>query len=78
MLSTTISTNFLSNKLNVKRINGKRHDYLKKDLALKQIDLKYHEDIVINGLGFVKTILEGKVEVYVNKDVEVFTSKSMI
>ena len=71
-------TLFLSNKLNVKRINGKRHNYLKKDLALKQIDLKYHEDIVINGLGFVKTILEGKVEVYVNKDVEVFTRKSMI
>ena len=70
-------TLFISNNLNVKRINGKRHSYLK-DLALKEINLKYHEDIVINGLGFIKTVLEGKVNVYVDKDVEVFTRKSMI
>lgn len=70
-------TVFVSNDIKVKRINGKRHDYLK-DLAIKKIDLKYHEDIVITGLGFIKTVLEGKVEVYVDKDAEVFTRKSMI
>lgn len=70
-------TVFVSNEIKVKRINGKRHDYLK-DLSRKEIDLKYHEDIVVNGLGFVKTIMEGKVYVYVNQDVSVFTRKSMI
>lgn len=70
-------TLFISNNLNVKRINGKRHDDLK-NLSLKEINLKYHEDIVIYGLGFIKTILEGKVNVYVDKDVSVFTRKSMI
>lgn len=70
-------TVFVSNDIKVKRINGKRHDYLK-DLSRKEIDLKYHEDIVINGLGFVKTILEGKVYVYIDKDVSVFTRKSLI
>ncbi len=70
-------TVFASNSLRVKRINGKRHDYLK-DLAQKEIDIKYHEDIVINGFGFIKTIIEGKVYVYVDKDVEVFTRRSII
>lgn len=70
-------TVFVSNNVNIKRINGKRHNDLQ-DLARKEINLKYHEDIVINGFGFIKTILEGKVYVYVDKDVEVFTRKSMI
>ena len=70
-------TAFVSNNVNIKRINGKRHNDLQ-ELSRKEINLKYHEDIVINGFGFVKTVLEGKVYVYVDKDVEVFTRKSMI
>lgn len=70
-------TVFVSNNINIKRINGKRHDYLK-ELSQKELDLKYGEDIVINGFGFIKTVLEGKVYVYVDKDVEVFTRKSLI
>ena len=70
-------TVFISNDIKIKRINGNKHGYLE-DLSRKEIDLKYHEDIVINGLGFIKTILEGKVYVYVNKDVSVFTRKSLI
>lgn len=70
-------TVFVSNDIKIKRINGKRHNDLN-ELSRKEIKLKYHEDIVINGLGFVKTMLEGRVYVYVNKDVSVFTRKSMI
>lgn len=70
-------TIFISNNINIKRINGKRHQNLK-ELSQKEINLKYHEDIVINGLGFIKTVLEGKTYIYVDKDVEVFTRKSMI
>ena len=70
-------TVFCSNDINIKRINGKRHDDLK-DLSLKEVNLKYHEDIVINGFGFIKTVLEGKVHVYVDKDVLVFTRKSLV
>lgn len=70
-------TVFASNNVNVKRINGKRHNTLQ-ELSRKEIDLKYHEDIVINGFGFIKTVLEGKTYIYVDKDVEVFTRKSMI
>lgn len=70
-------TVFMSNNLNIRRINGKRHNNLK-ELGVNEIELGYHEDIVINGLGFVKTILAGKVDVYVDKDVEVFKRKSLI
>ncbi len=70
-------TVFASNNINVKRINGNRHETLK-NLSRKEIILRYHEDIVIEGFGFIKTILEGKVYVYVDKDVSVFTRRSMI
>ena len=70
-------TVFVPNEVNVKRINGKRHNTLQY-LSRKELDLKYHEDIVISGLGFVKTVLEGKVYIYVDKDVSVFTRKSII
>lgn len=70
-------TVFASNNIKVKRINGKRHDTLK-DLSQKELNLKFYEDIVIDGFGFVKTMIEGKVYVYVNKDVSVFTRRSMI
>ena len=70
-------TVFVPNEISVKRINGKWHSNLQ-NLSRKELDLKYHEDIVISGLGFVKTILEGKVYIYVDKDVSVFTRKSII
>lgn len=70
-------TFFMSNNLNIRRINGKRHDDLK-NLGIRKMDLGYHEDIVITGLGFIKTIMEGKVTIYIDKDTEVFKRKSLI
>lgn len=70
-------TLYISNDLKVKRINGKRHDDLK-NLSLRELKLKYRTDIVINGLGFIKTIFESDVEIYIPKEVEVFTRSSMI
>lgn len=70
-------TVFASNDIDIKRINGKRHKTLT-DLSRKEMTLKYHEDIVINGLGFIKTVMEGKVYIYIDKDIEVYTRKNMI
>lgn len=70
-------TFFMSNNLNIKRINGIKHDNLK-DLGIRKIKLEYHEDIVIPGLGFIKTILPGDVTIYIDKDVEVFKRRSLI
>lgn len=69
-------TIFASNKLNIKRISYRKN--VLRDLHAKEINIKYHEDIVINGFGFIKTIVEGKVNIYAHKDVDVFTRKSLI
>ena len=70
-------TVFMPNDLKIKRVNGKRHDYLQ-DLSSRSLDVKFREDIVINGLGFVKIIFAGNVKIYANKDIEIFTRKSLI
>ena len=41
-------------------------------------DVKYDEDLVINGLGFVKIVNKGLIDVYIDKDVETFMRKSLI
>ncbi len=69
-------TVFVSNDLKVKRINSKRDDY--KDLSMTSYDVKYDSDIVINGLGFIKIVNKGKVDIYINKNVNTFMRKSLI
>ncbi len=49
-----------------------------KELSNKNVDVKYYEDLVINGLGFIKIVAECKVNVYINKDILVFTRKNLI
>ena len=49
-----------------------------KDLNKITYNVKYGEDLVINGLGFIKIVAACKIEIYCNKDVLVFTRKSMI
>lgn len=70
-------TVFVSNELKVSRINSKTNNNLK-ELDKSTYDIKYDTDIVINGLGFVKIMNKGKVNVYLDKDVEVYLRKSLI
>lgn len=70
-------TAFMSNDLNIRRVNGIRHNEMK-DLSKRELNIKFREDIVINGLGFIKIIHDGKVDVYCNKDIDIFTRKSLI
>lgn len=70
-------TVYASNSLKIRRMIASRHNDLK-DLSKTTIDLKYREDIVINGLGWVKVVANGKVDIYLNKDVSVYTRKSII
>lgn len=69
-------TLYIPNGIKIKKINS-RHDYLK-DLSYNEYELKFHEDLVIYGLGFIKIVLNGKIGVYINKDVEVFLRKNLI
>jgi len=70
-------TLYISNELKVKRINAKTNLRLK-DLAKESFTLKYYEDIVMNGLGFVKIVDKGQVDVYINQNVQVFVRNSLI
>ena len=71
-------TVFVSNDLNVKRyLNSSNRDDLK-DLNKTTYDIKYGEDLVINGLGFIKIVDKAKVDVYIDKNVSTFTRKSLI
>ena len=40
--------------------------------------MKYDEDLVINGLGCVKIVNKGIVDVYIDKDIDVYTRRSLI
>ncbi len=70
-------TLYLSNDLKVKRMNASKQTRLK-DLCKTTHEVKYGEDLVINGLGWVKIVERGVVEVYGDKDIETYTRKSII
>lgn len=70
-------TIYCSNSLKVKRYNRSRCMLLK-DLSKTTYDIGYHEDIVINGLGFIKIVDKCNVDIYLNKDVETFIRKNLI
>lgn len=71
-------TVFVSNDLNIKRLlNASNHDDLK-NLNKVTYQMKYDEDLVITGLGFVKIVDKGVIDVYIDKDVETYTRKSLI
>ena len=69
-------TLYIPNGIKVKRMNS-RHDYLK-ELAYREYELSVHEDLVIYGLGFIKIVLNGKIGIYLNKDIKTFTRRNLI
>ena len=70
----------------VKKISAKkeikpRTYQLRKNLKDKNkitYNVKYDEDLVISGLGFVKIVNKGVIDVYIDKDVDTFLRKSLI
>ena len=71
-------TLFVSNDLKVKRLLNASSKSDLKDLNKVTYQVKYDEDLVINGLGFIKIVNKGVVDVYIDKNVETFTRKSLI
>ena len=67
---------FVSNELKIERININNTKLT--DLNKNTYDVKYDNDLVVSGLGFVKISSKGKINVYVNKEVEIFFRKSLI
>ncbi len=69
-------TFYTPNEIKIKRVRFKG-EYLT-NLSRRVIDVKFNEDLVINGLGFIKIVAACKIEIFINKDISVFTRKSMI
>ena len=70
-------TFFVSNDLDIVKKDLNKCDLLK-DLSKRTIDVGYHQDLVINGLGFIKIVEKAVVDIYVENNVEVFTRDSLI
>ena len=70
-------TLYVSNDLKVKRYNMSKCNLLK-DRPKTSYDIGYHQDLVIDGLGFIKIVSKAKVDVYVDINVNVFERDSVI
>lgn len=69
-------TLYIPNNIIVKKVSIKNSNL--KDLAFKEYNLKYHEDLVVAGLGFIKIVMQGKIGLYLNKDIKTFLRKNLI
>ncbi|MBR4672709.1 MAG: ribosome biogenesis GTPase YqeH [Bacilli bacterium] len=70
-------TFFMSNDLEKDKKDTSRCEVLN-DLNKMTIEVGYHQDLVINGLGFIKITEKALVDVYVESNTEVFVRDSLI
>lgn len=70
-------TLYISNDIKTKRIISSRH-YDLKNLAKRTYQLPFNQDIVIKGLGFIKVVNRGVVDIYLNQRVETFLRDNLI
>ena len=71
-------TLFMSNDLKVKRLLNIFHNNELREKPKITYNMKYDEDLVISGLGFIKIVSKGVIDVYIDKDVDIFTRRSLI
>ena len=71
-------TLFVSNDLKVRRLLNLFNNDELKDKNKITYNLKYDEDLVVSGLGFIKIVDKGTINIYIDKDVDTFVRKSLI
>ncbi len=67
---------YVSNDLQVDKFNMSNETLT--DSFSEELEVGFHEDIVISGLGFIKIVEKAKVRVYINRNVDVYTRRSLI
>jgi len=70
-------TVYVSNGLKVKKYNASKCQLLKDKMKLNY-EIGYKEDLVINGLGFIKIVDKCNVDIYVDKNVDTYTRRNLI
>ena len=71
-------TLFVSNDVKVKRLLNIFHNNDLREKTKITYQMKYDEDLVINGLGFIKIVNKGTIDVYLDSGVETYTRRSLI
>ena len=71
-------TIYVSNDLKVRRLLNLFNNNELKELNKTTMNVKYEEDLVITGLGFIKIVNKGVIDIYLDKNVNAFTRKSLI
>lgn len=71
-------TLFVSNDLKVRRLLNLFNNEELKDKNRITYEMKYDEDLVISGLGFIKIVNKGLIDIYIDKDIDTFTRRSLI
>lgn len=70
-------TLYIPNGLKVKKMNATKQTIMQ-DLSKTTYELRYREDLVINGLGWIKVVEKGVINIYIDKNIETFTRKNFI
>ena len=70
-------TVFVSNDIKIKRIFNSKNSSLT-NLTRTEYNVKYNEDLVIDGLGFIKIMNKGKINIYIDSNVNTFLRSSII
>lgn len=70
-------TFFISNDLEIEKKDLTKTDELK-ELSKRTINVGYHQDVVISGLGFIKIVEKAVINIYVEQNVDVFVRDSLI
>lgn len=70
-------TLYIANDAKTKRIISSRHEDLK-NLAKRTYQLPFNQDIVVKGLGFIKCVNRGVVDIYLNQKVGTFLRDNLI
>lgn len=71
-------TLFVSNDLKVSRLLNLFNNDELRDKNKITYNVKYDEDLVVSGLGFVKIVDKGVINVFIDKDVDSYMRKSLI
>ncbi|MBQ3307246.1 MAG: ribosome biogenesis GTPase YqeH [Bacilli bacterium] len=71
-------TLYVSNDVKVKRLLNLFHNNELKEKTKISYQMKYDEDLVINGLGFIKIVNKGTIDVYLDSGVDTYTRRSLI
>ena len=69
---------YVANGLKVKRLLNSTNKEDLKDLNKTTYQVKYGEDLVVSGLGFIKMVDKCEIDVYIDKRVDTFLRRNMI